>query len=62
MKKRSTHGKERIFFKFAWIMSPSGASLSGKVEDVLDLFLRGAYAGSGSGQGPRGPGAERKYL
>jgi AcrR family transcriptional regulator len=50
------------YFKFAWIMSPSGASLSGKVEDVLDLFLQGAYAGSGSGQGPRGPGAERQYL
>ena len=50
------------YFKFAWIMSPSGTSLSGKVEDVLDLFLRGAYAVSGSGQDVPGLGAERKYL
>jgi AcrR family transcriptional regulator len=47
------------YFKFAWIMSPSGSPLSGKVEDVLDLFLRGAYAGSGGGQGATGLGAER---
>jgi len=47
------------YFKYAWIMSPSGNSLSGKVEDVLDLFLRGAYTGSGSGQGAPGPGPER---
>ena len=50
------------YFKFAWIMSPSGASLSGKVEDVLDLFLRGAYAVSESEQDSPGLGAERKYL
>jgi hypothetical protein len=50
------------YFKFAWIMSPSGASLSGRVEDVLDLFLKGACAGSGSVQGAPGLGAERKYL
>jgi len=50
------------YFKFAWIMSPSGTSLSGKVEDVLDLFLRGACAGSGSGQGAPGLSAERNYL
>jgi hypothetical protein len=50
------------YFKFAWIMSPSGASLSGRVEDVIDLFLRGACSGSGSGQGAPGPDAERKYL
>ena len=39
------------YFKFAWIMSLSGSSLSGKVEDVLDLFFRGASAGSEIGQG-----------
>jgi len=30
------------YFKFAWIMNPDGASLSGKVDDILDVFLRGA--------------------
>jgi AcrR family transcriptional regulator len=30
------------YFKFAWIMNPDGASLSEKVDDVLDVFLRGA--------------------
>jgi hypothetical protein len=33
------------YSKFAWIMNPSGASLLGKVDDVLDVFLRGAAAG-----------------
>jgi len=49
------------YFKFAWIMSPSGTSLSGKVEDVLDLFLRGACAVSESGRSAHGLSAERKY-
>ncbi len=30
------------YFKFDWIMKPSRTSLSGKVDDVLDVFLRGA--------------------
>ena len=30
------------YFKFAWIMNPSGSSLLEKVDDVLDVFLRGA--------------------
>ncbi len=30
------------YFKFAWIMNPDGASLMGKVDDVLDMFLKGA--------------------
>jgi AcrR family transcriptional regulator len=30
------------YAKFAWIMNPSGLSLLGKVDDVLDVFLRGA--------------------
>jgi AcrR family transcriptional regulator len=38
------------YSKFAWIMSPSGASLLGKVDDVLDVFLRGAAAGQEVGQ------------
>jgi AcrR family transcriptional regulator len=50
------------YFKFAWIMSPSGTSLSGRVEEVLDLFLRGACAGPGGGQGAPVPGAESKCL
>ena len=33
------------YSKFAWIMNPSEASLLGKVDDVLDVFLRGAAAG-----------------
>jgi AcrR family transcriptional regulator len=32
------------YFKFAWIMSPPGTSLSAKVNDVLDVFLKGATA------------------
>jgi AcrR family transcriptional regulator len=32
------------YFKFAWIMSPPGTSLSGKVDDVMDVFLKGAAA------------------
>ena len=38
------------YSKFAWIMNPSGASLLGKVDDVLDVFLRGAAAGQEVGQ------------
>jgi len=49
------------YFKFAWIMSPAGTSLSGKVEDVLDLFLRGASAGSEIGQGPGSIKTERNH-
>ena len=30
------------YFKFAWIMTPDGMSLSGKVDDALDMFLKGA--------------------
>jgi len=37
------------YSKFAWIMNPSGVSLSGKVDDVLDVFLRGAASGRGIG-------------
>jgi AcrR family transcriptional regulator len=32
------------YFKFAWIVSPPGTSLSGKVDDVMDVFLKGAAA------------------
>jgi AcrR family transcriptional regulator len=32
------------YFKFSWIMNPSGASLLGKVDVVLDVFLQGAAA------------------
>jgi hypothetical protein len=38
------------YSKFAWIMNPSGESLLGQVDDVLDVFLRGAAAGQGVGQ------------
>ena len=38
------------YSKFAWITNPSGASLLGTVEDVLDVFLRGAAAGQHVGQ------------
>jgi AcrR family transcriptional regulator len=38
------------YSKFAWIMNPSGVSLLGKVDDVLDVFLRGAAAGQEVGQ------------
>jgi hypothetical protein len=31
-------------------MNPSGATLLGKVDDVLDVFLRGAAAGQEVGQ------------
>ncbi len=30
------------YFKFAWIMTSPGMSLSGKVDDALDIFLKGA--------------------
>ena len=33
------------YSKFAWIMNPAGSSLLAKVDDVLDVFLRGAAAG-----------------
>lgn len=36
------------YFKYASIMNPSGASLSGGVDLVLDLFLRGAASGDGA--------------
>ena len=38
------------YSKFAWIMNPSGASLLGQVDDVLDVFLRGAAARQDAGQ------------
>ena len=38
------------YSKFAWITNPSGASLLGTVEDVLDVFLRGAAAVQEVGQ------------
>ena len=38
------------YSKFAWIMNPSGASLLGKVDDVLNVFLRGAAAVQDIGQ------------
>jgi AcrR family transcriptional regulator len=30
------------YFKFAWIMNPDGTSLLRKVDDALDVFLKGA--------------------
>ncbi len=30
------------YFKFAWIMNPEGTSLTARVDDVLELFFRGA--------------------
>jgi hypothetical protein len=30
------------YFKFAWIMTAPGTSLSAKVDDVMDVFLKGA--------------------
>ena len=38
------------YFKFAWIMNSEGVSLSGKVDDVLELFFRGASGTAGLGQ------------
>ena len=38
------------YSKFAWITNPSGESLLGTVEDVLDVFLRGAAGGQHVGQ------------
>ncbi len=32
------------YFKFSWIMNPDGTSLPAKVDDVLDVFLKGASA------------------
>ncbi len=32
------------YYKFAWIMNPHGESLSEKVDEVLELFFRGAAA------------------
>jgi TetR/AcrR family transcriptional regulator, cholesterol catabolism regulator len=32
------------YFKFAWIMTSPGISLSGKADDALDIFLKGAAA------------------
>ncbi len=43
------------YFKFAWIMSPDGASLLKRVDDVLDVFLRGA-----ANEGGRMAGAEEQ--
>ena len=37
------------YFKFSWIMNPGGTPLLGKVDDVLDVFLRGAASGAGVG-------------
>lgn len=46
------------YFKFAWIMNPRGESLSIKVDDVLDLFFRGAAPAAGIGAGFNGPEKE----
>jgi AcrR family transcriptional regulator len=46
------------YSKFAWIMNPSGVSLSGKVDDVLDVFLRGAASGGVIGSSREMPGPE----
>ena len=47
------------YSKFAWIMNPSGVSLSGKVDDVLDVFLRGAASGGVIGSNREIPGPEK---
>ena len=47
------------YSKFAWIMNPSGASLSGKVDDVLDVFLRGAASGGVIGASREIPGPDK---
>jgi len=47
------------YFKFAWIMNPRGESLSGKVDDVLELFFRGAAHAPGTGPGVDRAGNER---
>jgi hypothetical protein len=47
------------YSKFAWIMNPSGVSLSGKVDDVLDVFLRGAASGGVIGASREIPGSDK---
>ena len=47
------------YYKFAWIMNPHGESLSEKVDDVLELFFRGAAPATGIGPGFRRTGKER---
>ncbi len=39
------------YFKFAWIMNPRGTSLTARVDDVLELFFRGAAPATGAGAG-----------
>jgi len=47
------------YFKFAWIMNPRGESLSEKVDDVLELFFRGAAPTAAIGAGFHGPEKEK---
>jgi AcrR family transcriptional regulator len=47
------------YSKFAWIMNPSGVSLSGNVDDVLDVFLRGAASGGVIGASREKPGPDK---
>lgn len=35
------------YSKFAWILNPSGTALSRTVDDILDVFLRGAFLSRG---------------
>lgn len=41
------------YFKFAWIMNPGGTSLTATVDDVLELFFRGAAPAPDAGAGIR---------
>ena len=47
------------YFKFAWIMNPRGESLSEKVDDVLELFFRGAAPAAAIGAELHGPEKEK---
>jgi len=47
------------YFKFSWIMNPRGTSLTETVDDVLDLFFRGAARAPVAGAGTRRRAEER---
>lgn len=47
------------YCKFAWIMNPHGESLTEKVDDVLELFFRGASAAADIAAGIHGPEEEK---
>ena len=47
------------YCKFAWIMNPHGESLSEKVDEVLELFFRGAAAAKNSDTGFHRTATER---